>query len=55
MYTITSTLGVAHNVVEANCLFQFPEGGDSYLTISGAAHPFLSAEVSYTIYCYIEV
>lgn len=27
--------------------FQFVEGSDSYLTISGAGHPFLSAEVSY--------
>ena len=33
-------------LLPANGLFQFPEGGDSYLTISGAGHPFLSAEVS---------
>lgn len=31
--------------LNANGLFQFPEGSDSYLTISGAGHPFLSAEV----------
>lgn len=29
------------------CLFfKFSEGSDSYLTISGAGHPFLSSEVS---------
>uniref|UniRef100_A0A3Q3WQU8 HMG box domain-containing protein n=1 Tax=Mola mola TaxID=94237 RepID=A0A3Q3WQU8_MOLML len=27
--------------------FQFPEGNDSYLTISGAGHPFLSASQTY--------
>lgn len=31
----------------ANKIFQFSEGGDSYLTISGQGHhPFLSAAVS---------
>lgn len=30
---------------DADTVFQFAEGSDSYLTISGAGHPFLSAEV----------
>lgn len=30
----------------ANHVFQFSEGSDSYLTIGGGAHHFLSAEVT---------
>lgn len=37
--------------LNSNLVFQFSEGNDSYLAISGAGHPFLSAAVSSLIQC----
>lgn len=31
------------------CVLQFPGGSDTYLTISGTGHPFLSSEVGVMI------